>query len=64
MLKAVNYSSEVYDELFCLIHIELNDVSVENNNTIWQVWIRHTAQPNNLYCSNNFTLIVNNGKDL
>lgn len=56
---------EQYNETACLVHLTLSDdvSNTENNNTSLQVWMSLTAPLSDHYCSNNFTLLVDSGKE-
>lgn len=55
-----------YNKTACLVHLTLSDdvPIVDNNNTLLQVWMTiSSSSTSNFYCSNNFTLLVDSGKN-
>ena len=66
ILKAIIHPPpERYNDTACLVHFTLSDDDVsENINTLFQVLIIPIAQSDIFYCSNNFTLLVDTGKNL
>ena len=56
---------EQYNETACLVHLKLSDdvSNTDNNNTLLQVWMTLVVPSSDHYCSNNFTLLVDAGKE-